>query len=111
MAGFAGTQAAAVMDFWYSSPHAVLHANHDPAREALASHALRPKASRRNPRGCLKFGKVRGTPMQREPILLQNLSYPPGLRWDPLGCSALGRFWEPVRLRCDIDRASNGLAG
>src|SRR6476619_4516809 len=120
MAGFDGTQAAAVMDFWYSSPHAV-HANHDPASncraalsirpvrqqvasqvpnpghpptgkdfhdakgcEALASHALSPKASRRNPRGCLKFGKVRGTPMQREPILLQNLSYPPGLRWDPL---------------------------
>jgi hypothetical protein len=61
------------------------------ARRLKASYALRPKASRRNdgstvnsPRGCLKFEKVRGTPMQRVPYFFVFRSYPPGLRWDPL---------------------------
>ena len=64
------------------------------ARRLKASYALRPKASRRNdgstvnspriPWGCLKFGKVGGTPMQREPILLQNLIYPPGPQMGPI---------------------------
>jgi hypothetical protein len=58
------------------------------ARTLKASYALRPKASRRNDgstvnsprlsRGCLKFGKVGGTPMQWVPYSFAFQSYPPG---------------------------------
>ena len=60
------------------------------ARRLKASYALRPKTSRRNdgstvinspriPRGCLKFWKVRGTPMQRVPYSSEFLDVPRGV--------------------------------
>jgi hypothetical protein len=58
--------------------------------------------------GLWKFGEVSGTPMQREPILFQNLKYPPGVWMGPLPLTR--RVWFGVAPNADPDQPRPWLA-